>query len=302
MQKPDLAPELTRDRARRFEALRPRLNRLAYRMFGSIAEAEDVVQDAFLRWVTTDADEIRDELGWLSTVTTRLALDRLRSFAVARTQYIGQWLPVPMLATPESEAPDHKLDHREDLSMALLMVLERLAPQERAAFLLHESFELSHGEIAQALEITEASSRQLVHRARERVRSERRRFEVDAATQRDLIARYAQALNSRDPEALTALLRPDVTLIGDGGGQRSAARNPVLGRERVVRMAQGLWRKLPAQTFRMLHVNGELGIARIVGGELISIDTFGISDGGIAAIWCQLNPDKLPPLQHITIL
>jgi RNA polymerase sigma-70 factor (ECF subfamily) len=287
MDDPDLAA------ARRFEELRPRLQRLAYKLLGSTAEAEDVVQDAFLRWATAERDQIQIDAAWLSTVTTRLALDRLRSASVARTDYVGPWLPEPLLEAPDRDAPDYALDRSDDISTALLVVLERLAPTERAAFLLHESFDLSHAEIAQALGLTEAGSRQMVHRARERVRSEKQRFEVDPQTQRNLVARYAKALMARDTLGAAALLAPDVVLLNDGGGHAGAARNPIEGAEHVTRLFDGINRKNASVTFASMLVNGEPGVVHFIDGRVFAVDTLRIENGQIAAIYRQMNPYKL---------
>ncbi|MDB5367008.1 MAG: polymerase, sigma-24 subunit, subfamily [Rhodospirillales bacterium] len=279
--------------AQRFEALRPRLQRLAYRLLGSVAEAEDVVQDAFLRWATADRDKIQVDAAWLSTVTTRLALDRLRAASVARTDYVGPWLPEPLVEAPDTDAPDYAHDRADDVSTALLLVLERLGPTERAAFLLHESFDLPHAEIAETLGLSEAGSRQLVHRARERVRSEKRRFDVDPETQRELIARYAQALIARDAQGVAALLAPDVVLLNDGGGHVGAARNPIEGAERVTRLFEGINRKNKSITFQVMLVNGEPGLVHFLGDSIFAVDTLGIENGRITRIWRQMNPYKL---------
>ncbi|GIL39460.1 RNA polymerase sigma factor SigJ [Roseiterribacter gracilis] len=277
----------------RFEELRPRLQRLAYRLLGSVAEAEDVVQDAFLRWAAADRDQIQVDAAWLSTVTTRLALDRLRSASVARTDYVGPWLPEPMLEAPDSDAPDYAINRAEDVSTALLLVLERLAPTERAAFLLHESFDMSHADIANALGLSEAGSRQMVHRARERVRSEKQRFEVDPKTQRDLVARYAKALIARDTLGVAALLAPDVVLLNDGGGHAGAARNPIEGAAHVTRLFDGINRKNKSVTFQIMQVNGEPGVVHFIGETVFAVDTLRIEDGRIAAVYRQMNPYKL---------
>lgn len=278
---------------RRFEELRPRLQRLAYRLLGSVADAEDVVQDAFLRWADAERDRIEVDAAWLSTVTTRLALDRLRAASRSRTDYVGPWLPEPLLEAPPSDAPDYARERAEDVSTALLLVLQRLGPTERAAFLLHDSFDLSHAEIAKALGLTEAGSRQMVHRARERVRSDRQRFEVDAETQRELVARYARALLERDAQSVAAMLAPDVVLLNDGGGLTGAARNPIQGSERVTRLFAGINKKNVSITFSIMLVNGEYGVVHWLDGKIFAVDTLGFENGRIAAIWRQMNPQKL---------
>src|SRR5688500_4711444 len=238
----------------------PRLWGIAYRMLGSVQDAEDVVQESFLRWHGADVEAVRMPEAWLVRVATRLSIDRLRLAASAREQYIGDWLPEP-IATDDDSAPDRGVEQASDLSIGFLMLLERLGPEERAALLLREVFDAEYREIAEVLEKSEAACRQMVHRARVRVRSDHQRFFVPSEAKEQLLERFLEALAADDKDALLALVTDDATWISDSGGRVRAARNVVRGADRIVRFALGIQHKWGS----MLHhsvarINGEPAI------------------------------------------
>ncbi len=275
-----------------FESLRGRLFGLAYRMTGSRADAEDVVQEAYVRWHQAQQHAIESPEAWLVTTTSRLAIDRLRRLKVEREAYVGQWLPEPIVT---HEQPDRHLDLADDLSMAFLTVLERLAPDERAAFLLHDVFDVGYGEIASVLEKSEAACRQVVHRARERVRSDRKRFEVTESARAAMLQKFVAALEARNEQALLALFAPDATWTADGGGRTGAAPQPVVGANRIARLVIGLREKFWAAN-RTLHVetvNGEAGLCIRDGGSLTATMSIATDGEHIHAVYAVVNPDKL---------
>jgi len=275
-----------------FQRYRPRLFGIAYRMLGSVADAEDVLQESYLRWHRSDAAAVREPEAWLVAVTTRLAIDRLRRAATEREHYIGAWLPEP-IAVP-ADASDHHAELVSDLSLAFLVLLERLSPEERAAFLLREVFDTGYDEIAKVLDKSEPACRQLVHRARVRVRGERRRFQVPAETQERLLERLLEALAAGDRESLLELVAEDATWTADGGGKVAATRRLVLGAERIVRLLLGLERKgrgLVSHTLTWL--NGEPAIVTHAGGRLL-FTTSVVTDGErFLKFYRVLNPEKL---------
>jgi len=275
-----------------FEAERPRLTGLAYRMLGSRAEAEDVVQDAWLRWHKTDRATIRVPAAWLTTAVTRLAIDRLRAAKSRRESYIGPWLPEPLVEAADAGPPLD--DGLGEISMALLVVLERLTPAERAAFLLHDVFDYDYGEIAAALKRAEPACRQLVSRARKHVRAERPRFDADRGERERLLGAFVGAVQAGDLDALVALLADDATLISDGGGKATAALNPIEGATNVARFLLGVVGKAPADVqFRPVRVNGEPGMAAYIGGALQSVLTVAGDGARVIAVHIVVNPDKL---------
>ena len=227
-----------------FEGLRGRLFGLAYRMLGSRADAEDIVQDAYVRWHEVTKDRIDNPEAWLVTTTSRLAIDRLRRLKTEREAYVGQWLPQPIVT---DAPPDRHLDLADDLSMAFLTLLERLAPEERAAFLLHDVFDVGYPEIASVIEKTESACRQVVHRARERVRGDRKRFDVSESAKETLLQRFLAAAEARDEQAVLALFAPDATWTADGGGKAAAALRPIVGADRIARLVMGLRERFWAQ-------------------------------------------------------
>lgn len=277
------------DAAASFAPLRPRLLRVAYRMLGSISEAEDVVQDAYLRWHRADRSEVRDPAGFLTRTVTRLCLDVLKSARQRRETYVGPWLPEPIVA-PESE-PDG-----DDITLTLMLALERLSPLERAAFLLHDVFGVGFDEVATTLGRDAAACRQLAARARSHVRAERPRFPVSAEQGQAIAAAFFQASRSGDLAALTSLLADEVVFVSDGGGKRPAAINPVVGSDRVARLFAGLARKAPAGTSSLLALHAIDGLPGFVSREpdgLLQTAALDLAGGRIVGIYVVRNPDKL---------
>jgi len=276
-----------------FERHRGRLRGIAYRMLGSRAEAEDVVQEAWLRWDRAAKADIRAPEAWLVTATTRLCVDRLRQLRAERLTYVGPWLPEP-LAIDTAPPADHSAELASDLSVAFLAVLERLAPEERAAFLLHEMFDSGYGEIAQILGKSEVACRQLVSRARRRVREDKPRVHVSAEARANLLKQLVRAVETQDPGVLLALLAKDATWTSDGGGKTKAAKKVVEGAEHVARFAVGVFRRyLPRLTFAPVNVNDEAGLAVSFDGHLLSIITIRTDGQKILGVYSILNPDKL---------
>ena len=275
-----------------FEALRGRLFGLAYRMLGSRADAEDIVQEAYLRWHEMANRTIENPEAWLVTATTRLAIDRLRRLKTEREAYFGQWLPEPIVA---HAPPDRNLDLAADLSIAFMTMLERLAPEERAAFLLHDVFDVGYGQIASVLDRTEAACRQVVHRARERVRGDRRRFDVPESTKASLLQKFMQATEARDEQALLALFAPDATWTADGGGTSAAAPQPIAGADRIARLVISLRDKFWAadRTMEIETVNGETGLCIRDGSRLTATISIATDGERILAVYAVVNPDKL---------
>ncbi|RZZ87015.1 RNA polymerase sigma-70 factor [Pseudoxanthomonas winnipegensis] len=276
----------------RFETHRSRLLALAHRLLGSRAEAEDVVQEAWLRWQGAAQEEIRDEEAWLITATTRLALDRLRAVRNARTDYVGPWLPEPLQVALAPD-PAERAEQAESVSWALMALLERLGPDERAAFLLKEVFDYGYEAIAALLGHSQANCRQLVHRARARLQAGHARFEVPAERHRRLLEKFMAASQSGDQAAIAALLRADARLVSDGGGKVTAALRPLLGAERIARLYWAIARRGAQVEARVGWVDGEPAILRLVDGRLHSL-TMLVSDGErISDILTLMNPDKL---------
>lgn len=274
-----------------FEHERRRLFTLAYGFLGSRADAADAVQDAWIRWQNRPAGEVRDPAGWLTTVTARLALDRLRSARARRESYPGTWLPEPIVEAP---SPEQSVLERGALSMAFLFLLERLGPEERAAFVLREVFDRSYREIAGVLDKSKAACRQLVTRARERVRQDRTRHPVDRVEFQRILDRYVAALATGDERELLRLIAPDAVLYGDGGGKALSVVNPVYGHDRIARFLLGLQRKFPGQyDVRFAIVNRQPGLVIYRAGELSGVSAYQIAHGRIQAIFHVLNPDKL---------
>lgn len=275
------------DAAVSFAPLRPRLVRVAYRMLGSVAEAEDVVQDAYLRWHRTDRAVVRDAAGFLTQVVTRLCLDVLKSARMKRETYVGPWLPEPLIAPPIEEEAD-------DITLTLMLALERLSPLERAAFLLHDVFGLGFDEIARTLDRDPAACRQLATRARGHVREARPRFPVTEQRGLAIAGAFFEAARSGDVAALTALLADDVVFTGDGGGKRLAALNPIRGAGRVARFFAGVARK-SGSVSRLLAIHPIDGLPGFVTQERDGPQTtaLAIEDDRVAAIYVVRNPDKL---------
>jgi RNA polymerase sigma-70 factor (ECF subfamily) len=276
-----------------FEALRGRLFGLAYRMLGSRADAEDIVQETYVRWHQAAQDHIESPEAWLVTAASRLAIDRLRRLKTEREAYVGQWLPEPIVT---HAPPDRDLDLAADLSIAFLTLLERLAPEERAAFLLHDVFDVGYREIASVIERSEAACRQVVHRARERVRGDRKRFDVTEPVKVELLQKFMAAIEARDEQAVLALFAPDATWTADGGGKTAAALQPIVGAGRIARLVIGLREKFWAanRALEVATVNGETGLC-IRDGDRVTATMSIVTDGErIFAVYAVVNPDKLP--------
>ncbi|HEY4183304.1 MAG TPA: sigma-70 family RNA polymerase sigma factor [Kofleriaceae bacterium] len=273
-----------------FEQHRQFLIGVAYRMLGSLTEAEDIVQDAFLRWSSADRSDVEHPRAYLAQIVSRLCLDRMKSAAARREEYPGTWLPEP-LVSDASAAPATSL--AEDLSMALLMTLERLSPLERAAFLLHDVFDMDYSAIAQTIERSEAAVRQLASRAREHVRDERPRFTTTPESQERLTNAFAMALASNDVDGIARLLAEEAVFYTDGGGKRHAALNPIYGRDKIVRFLLGVARKaLPLERVERVQINGLPGFVvwTSEGPETLSLD---VENDRIVALYGIRNPDKL---------
>ncbi len=277
-----------------FDALRPRLFSIAYRMLGTRADAEDVVQDAWLRWRRSDAEALRSPEAWLVTIATRLALDRLRAVRTERAAYEGLWLPEPLVGPADEATPEAQAELASDVSVALMWTLERLAPEERAAFLLRQAFDRDYDEIAALLGKSETACRQLVSRATRRVREAQPRFAVSPHAHREVLERFAAAATSGSREAIEALLDPEVQVVGDGGGRVPSIGKVLQGAHRIANLQWALWRHHAGRVvYRPATVNGEPGLLRYLDGRLESAQAF-VTDGArIVAIYVVRNPDKL---------
>lgn len=278
-----------------FQALRPRLLGVAYSLLGSLDEAEDVVQDAWLRLRAAkageDGDEIADVTGWLVVTVSRLALDVLRSARRRREEYVGPWLPEPVL-TAAAPDPAERVTLDESMSMAMLVVLESLSPAERTAFVLHDVFGLTFAEVGAAVGRSPAACRQLAARARAHVASRAPRFDVDPSEHRRVVDAFARACLGDDIDALLALLDPDVVLRSDGGGRVRAGRRPVRGAAKVARLLFGI-RRFGSHRLVPATVNGWPGLLRYRDGRLAAVIGLTVAGGRVTAVDMVLNPDKL---------
>ena len=288
------------DRTAVFEQYRARLFGIAYRMLGSVDDAQELTQEAYLRWHQASPVEIRSAEGWLVAVVTRLSIDKLRSAAWEREQYVGTWLPEP-IATDAPSAPDRQAELASDLSMAFLVLLERLGPDERAAFLLREVLDAGYDEIAKVLERSEAACRQLIHRARERLRDERRQGAMSAKEKETLAERFLAALRAGDRDTLLSLVAPNATWTSDGGGIVTASRRVIIGADRITRLLLGMERKWPFVRHELTWLNGEPAITTSYGDQLVCTTAIEYSEGGIAAFYRMLNPHKLRHVRRAPI-
>lgn len=282
------------DATSEFEAYRGLLFSIAYRMLGSAADAEDLVQDAYVRFASADKDVVRDVKAFLVTILTRLAIDRLKSAQAQREVYPGNWLPEPVFTGRDAD-PFDTATRGEAIQIALLRALERLTPQERAVMLLSEVLEYDHNEIAEMLEITPASSRQLLHRARERVAVEKQRFRPSREEQERLVTGFMAALQTGRVDALRQLLTDNVTVRGDGGGKvPGAGMRPILGFDNVVRLFLSLAKKIkPTMRTTFEEVNGSPAVVLYDSDEIYDIMAFDFDGDRIVEISSVLNPDKL---------
>jgi RNA polymerase sigma-70 factor, ECF subfamily len=283
-----------------FQSHRPLMFSIAYRMLGSASDAEDVVQDAWLRYRSAGAETIRSPRAFATTIVTRLCLDRLKSARAAREQYVGPWLPEPVLTTTAGdEAPDVMLQRSESVTLAFLMLLERLAPEERAVFLLKEVFEYDHSEIAEVLGVSVANSRQILHRAKAHVAEGRPHLEGTPESRRAMAERFASALQSGDPEALTELLAEGVGMWSDGGGKVVASRRPLAGRAEVLKFLLGVHRVAEKTglgrrgRLAIVDVNEEPALVMWVDEQIFAVYVLSIEGGRVAALRIVRNPDKL---------
>ncbi|MBO0917472.1 RNA polymerase sigma-70 factor [Streptomyces laculatispora] len=285
----------------RFEASRPRLEAIAYRLLGSASEAEDAVQDTFLRWQAADVDRIEVPEAWLTKVLTNLCLNQLTSARARRETYVGQWLPEPLLAGDSMLGPADTAEQRESVSYAVLALMERLSPNERAVYVLREAFGYPHREIAGILDLTEAACQQILHRAKKHVAEGRTRTEIDEATARRIVGEFLAAATSGRTEPLVRLLTEDAVSIGDGGGKVPARAKAFEGALAVATFMRGLFK--PGKAKRALvggspgvyatTANGAPAIVAVFEGRVVGIMCLEITAEGIAAILNQVNPDKL---------
>jgi RNA polymerase sigma-70 factor, ECF subfamily len=288
-----MAPALSQDAAAVFDPLRPSLVRVAYRMLGSVADAEDVVQDAFLRWLDVDRNAVREPGAFLRRIVTRLCLDRLKSARRGRETYVGTWLPEPVVESGEDEL--------DDVTLPLLMALERLSPLERAAFLLHDVFGLDFEEVAATIGREPATCRQLASRARTHVRADRPRYPVPRERGLQIAEAFFAASRNGEMERLRALLAADVTVYADGGGKVSAHTAPVTGLDDVMQLFATFASAFAAsrsQLVRFGFINGLPGFITIERGDILQTTALEIADGRIVAVYAVRNPDKLRHMAH----
>jgi len=275
------------DAAARFDPLRPRLTRVAYRMLGSLADAEGVVQEAFIRWMGADREDLREPEAFLRRIVTRLCLDQLKSARVQRETYVGPWLPEPLV---EEE------DDAEDVTLPLMLALERLSPLERAAFLLHDVFGLDFEEIATTIGRDAAACRQLAARARTHVRDARPRYRLERERGLEIAGAFFAASRSGDMTALGAMLAQDVSLHSDGGGKRPAAIRPAIGLRQVMQVHKALailFGKYGSTLLRTCQINGLPGFVTREADGQVQTTALAIEDGKVSAIYVMRNPDKL---------
>nr|WP_159327847.1 RNA polymerase sigma-70 factor [Streptomyces tendae] len=274
-----------------FVAHRNLLFTVAYEMLGSAADAEDVLQETWLRWAGVDLDTVRDRRAYLVRITTRQALNRLRTLGRRKESYVGSWLPEPLLTTPDV-AEDVEL--ADSVSMAMMLVLETLAPVERAVFVLREVFDLGYDEIAEAVEKSPAAVRQIAHRARAHVAARRPRGEVSAAESRRALAAFQRAVETGDLQGLLDILSPDVVLLGDGGGIKQAVLRPIVGADKVARLMLGGLGKLEmAMRMDPAQVNGHPALVVRLDGELDTVVAVRFDEGRITGLYAVRNPEKL---------
>ncbi|MEU6642704.1 RNA polymerase sigma-70 factor [Saccharomonospora sp. NPDC046836] len=273
---------------------------VAYEMLGSAADAEDVLQETWLRWAGVDLATVRDQRAYLVRITTRQALTRLRTLGRRKETYVGSWLPEPLLTTPDV-AEDVEL--ADSISTAMLLVLETLAPTERAVFVLREVFDLEYDEIAEAVGKTQAAVRQIAHRARSHVAERRPRSVASPAETRTVTAAFQRAVETGDLQRLVDLLAPDVVALADGGGVKQAIPKPVVGADRVIRLfAAGLSRVGAALSVDPIHVNGWPALMLRLDGEIDSVLTLRVEDGLITGIYTVRNPEKLSRMERETVV
>ena len=275
-----------------FEEQRSYLFSIAYRLLGSVSDAEDIVQDAFLRWDREPLPDLRSPRAYLTTIVVRLCLDQLRSARAKREIYVGPWLPEPLITTGRTDLTD-SLVLRESLSFAFLLMLENLSPLERAVFVLREVFDYDYPEIALSVDKSEANCRQVFHRARQRLAQRQSRFEATREQTEQITREFMRATTNGDVQDLLRLLAEDVVAISDGGGKAFAALRPVHSRENVSRGVLGSFSKAPPDSVRMEEVNGQPAIVATRGGEPRGVLLLDVKAGKVQALYAVVNPDKL---------
>ena len=292
--------ELTGHDVDLFERSRGRLEAIAYRMLGSAGDAEDAVQDTFLRWQAADRARVEAPEAWLTTVLTRVCLNQLTSARARRETYVGEWLPEPVLAGDRMLGPAESAEQRESVTLAVLTLMERLSPHERAVYVLREAFGYPHAEIARMLELTESNCQQIFRRARAHVVTGRAHADIDAATAGKLADEFLTAALSGDVEPLVALLTGDAVSIADGGGRVPARRTPIVGALHIARFLRGLFRSTAAARWSdggwVLHagvVNGDPALLLVVGDRVDGVLSLDVTTDGVAALHIQVNPAKL---------
>ncbi|MEU5811376.1 RNA polymerase sigma-70 factor [Streptomyces sp. NPDC047718] len=284
-----------------FEGARGRLEAIAYRLLGSASEAEDAVQDTFLRWQATDVGRIEVPEAWLTKVLTNLCLNHLASARARRETYVGEWLPEPLLDGDPMLGPAATAEQRESVSYAVLTLMERLSPNERAVYVLREAFDYPHREIAEILDISEASSQQILHRAKKHIADGRARTEIDRAAARRIVEEFLAAATSGKTEPLVQLLTSDAIAIGDGGGKVPARAKAFEGALAVAKFMRGLFKPGPAKRalvggsagIHLATANGGPAVVAVVDGRVVGVMCLEITADGIAAFRNQVNPDKL---------
>jgi RNA polymerase sigma-70 factor (ECF subfamily) len=282
-----------------FVAHRNLLFTVAYEMLGSAADAEDVLQETWLRWSDVDQAQVRDARAYLVRITTRLALNRIRTLSRRKESYVGPWLPEPLLTSPDV-AEDVEL--ADSVSTAMLLVLETLTPTERAVFVLREVFDLPYDEIAAAVDKSAAAVRQIAHRARSHVAARRPRESTTASERSAVVERFLAAASTGDLQSLMDVLAPDVVLITDGGGLKQAALNPIHGAEKVLRFLVGITAKTGPGGAVEMRVNGETGLGLLLDGELEAVATMRIEAGQVTGLYIVRNPEKLGRVREAVAL
>ncbi|OXR42112.1 ECF RNA polymerase sigma factor SigJ [Nocardia cerradoensis] len=296
----DIGMLLTRE-ADVFESFRPRLEAIAYRLLGSASDAEDAVQETYLRWQAADREYVRTPEAWLTKVLTNLCLNQLGTARARRETYVGQWLPEPVLAGDSMLGPADTVEQRESVSIAMLTLMERLTAKERVVYVLREAFGYPHHEIAELIDITEANCQQVYRRAKQHLSMERARIEVDEAAARRIVREFLAAAASGQTEALVALLTDDASIIGDGGGFLATLSRPLVGAPRIARFvclaikpSNGTWNKLGGKPEMFAAIaNGMPALVLVSDDRVVGIVVLQVTVDGIAAVHAHVNPDKL---------
>jgi RNA polymerase sigma-70 factor (ECF subfamily) len=281
-----------------FDRHRPRLFGLAYRMLGTRDDAEDVLQDAYIRWHNADVASIETPEAWLVTTATRLSIDRLRKASTQRETYIGPWLPEPIMIS-NAPSPHDDAELASGLSIAFIALLERLSPSERAAFLLHDIFDCAYTDIARIIGKNETAARQIVSRARTRVRNDKPRFDVEDTEKHELIRKFALASSIGDEATMISIFAPEMMSVADGGGIVTASRKIIYGGKKIANLysvQSGRWSD-PTEVY-LVYVNGEPGMLRLLDGKPYVLNTFEIEEGRITAMYSVMNPSKLKALDN----